>query len=48
MSIRKNRKQINKEVNSKWRAKEKVVRKAARKVRAAAKVNDLAYKLQTK
>ena len=44
MSIRKNRKQTNKEVNSKWHVKEKVVRKA----RAAAKVNDLAYKLQTK
>ena len=44
MNIRKNRNQTNKEVNSKWHVKEKVVRKA----RAAAKVNDLAYKLQTK
>ena len=44
MSTRKNRKQTNKEVNSKWHVKEKVARKA----RAAAKVNDLAYKLQTK
>ena len=44
MSIRKNRKQTNKDVNSKWHVKEK----EARKTRAAAKVNDLAYKLQTK
>ena len=44
MNTRKNRNQTNKEVNSKWHVKEKVVRKA----RAAAKVNDLAYKLQTK
>ena len=44
MSIRKNRNQTNKEVNSKWHVKEKVVRKA----RAAVKVNNLAYKLQTK
>ena len=48
MSIRKNRKQTNKEVNSKWHVKEKVVRKVVRKARAAVKVNNLAYKLQTK
>ena len=44
MNTRKNRNQTNKEVNSKWHVQEKVVRKA----RAAAKVNDLTYKLQTK
>ena len=44
MNTRKNRNQTNKEVNSKWHVREKAVRKA----RAAAKVNDLAYKLQTK
>lgn len=44
MNTRKNRNQTNKEVNSKWHVREK----AERKVRAAAKVNDLAYKLQTK
>lgn len=48
MSIRKNRKQTNKDVKSKWHVKEKVVRKVVRKARAAAKVNDLAYKLQIK
>lgn len=44
MSTRKNRKQTNKEVNSKWHVEGKAVRKA----RAAVKVNNLAYKLQTK
>ena len=48
MSIRKNRKQTNKEVNSKWHVEGKAVRKVERKAREAVKVNNLAYKLQTK